>query len=124
MVLVIMKKKSEAQKFCTLSMRLHALMECIRFTSPLPRRLNSLCGSRGQNKDQLAAAPGRQAGMQRAGAPSEGQSPSALSEPQEARSEAGRGQRLVWSVLEVKSKGYGSNLSPFHDSPLPRHWEE
>ena len=48
------KKKSEAQKFCTLSMRLHTLMEFIKFILQELRRLNSLCSSRGQNKDQLA----------------------------------------------------------------------
>lgn len=76
MVLVIMKrkKKSEALKFCILSMRLHTLMEFIKYILQLLRRLNSLCGSRGQNKDQLAESSRRQAGMQREGTLPEGQS--------------------------------------------------
>ena len=36
------KKKSEAQKFCILTMRLHTLMEFIKFILQLLRRLNSL----------------------------------------------------------------------------------
>lgn len=63
MVLVITKKTSEAQKSCTLSMRLHTLMEFIKFILQFLRRLNSLCGSRGQNKDQVAEPSRRQAGF-------------------------------------------------------------
>lgn len=59
------KKKSEARKFCSLSMRLHTLMEFIKFILQLLRRLNSPCSSRGQSKDQLAESSRRQAGIPR-----------------------------------------------------------
>lgn len=64
MVLVIMEKTSEAQKSCTLSMRLHTVMEFIKFILQFLRRLNSLCGSRGQNKDRWQNLSGGKLGSQ------------------------------------------------------------
>lgn len=99
------KKKSEAQKFCTLSMRLHTLLEFIKFILQLVRRLNSLCSSRGQNKDQLSESSRKQVGIQKEEALSAIRAGQHQMSPTRAEDKTSRVQNLVWSLWGVVKRG-------------------
>ena len=99
------EKKSEAQKFCTLSMRLHTLMEFIKFILLLVRRLKSLCSSRRQNKDQLAESSRKQVGIQKEEALSAIRAGQHHISPMRAEDKTSRVQNLVWSLWGVMKRG-------------------
>lgn len=86
-------------------MRLHTLMEFIKFILPLVRRLKSLCSSRGQNKDQLAESSRKQVGIQKEDALSAIRAGQHQISPMRVEDKTRRVQNLMWSLWEVVKRG-------------------